>query len=133
MADLKNTINNTAALLKALEDSNYNAKPSKLRQGSIHMAPKADGTEYTEAEMDVIYENVRLENEYIKMVVMSDHPDQFSVTDQWFQVLPEQVQRNIIERFDGYGLRNLIEAHKKHKNPLTNEGQRVEADKLPPF
>jgi sulfopyruvate decarboxylase TPP-binding subunit len=43
------------ALIRALEAGNYNAAPSKLRQGSLHLAPKADGSEYTEHEINLHY------------------------------------------------------------------------------
>lgn len=45
----------TAELIKALEAGGYNAKPGKLRQGTIFLAPKEDGTEYTEEELDKIW------------------------------------------------------------------------------
>ena len=43
------------SLQEALEAGGYNAKPSKLRQGTIMLAPKEDGTEYTEEELDAIW------------------------------------------------------------------------------
>lgn len=45
----------TAELIKALEAGGYNAKPGKLRQGTIFLTPKEDGTEYTEEELDKIW------------------------------------------------------------------------------
>ena len=45
----------TQDILKALEASGYNAKPGKLRQGTIMLAPKEDGTEHTEEELDAIW------------------------------------------------------------------------------
>ena len=45
----------TAELIKALEAGGYNAKPGKLRSGCIMLAPKEDGTEYTEEELDAIW------------------------------------------------------------------------------
>lgn len=45
----------TAELIKALEAGGYNAKPCKLRQGTIFLMPKEDGTEFTEEELDTIW------------------------------------------------------------------------------
>ena len=53
------------ALYKALLAGGYAISPGILRQGCVFLAPKRDGTPYTEEELDVIWEDLKKESNEI--------------------------------------------------------------------